>query len=92
MLIAGLPPAAAKPTLTHPLSPRPPALQLEWTGDLHAVFVHAVEGLAVDAQVPSRILERMGGWGEGLTRANIASHLQKYRNRWAGGGGRVGGG
>lgn len=55
--------------------------KVEWTRDLHDRFVVAVEGLSVDKAVPSKILERMGPCSEGLTRQNIASHLQKYRNR-----------
>ena len=57
------------------------SLQVEWTRELHDKFVSAVEALSVDKAVPSKILERMGTCSEGLTRQNIASHLQKYRNR-----------
>ena len=57
------------------------ALQVEWTRELHDKFVSAVEALSVDKAVPSKILDRMGTCSEGLTRQNIASHLQKYRNR-----------
>ena len=59
------------------------APQVEWTRELHDKFVSAVEALSVDKAVPSKILERMGTCSEGLTRQNIASHLQKYRNRSA---------
>lgn len=59
------------------------AAQVEWTRELHDKFVSAVEALSVDKAVPSKILERMGTCSEGLTRQNIASHLQKYRNRCA---------
>lgn len=55
--------------------------KVEWTRELHDKFVGAVEALSVDKAVPSKILERMGSCSEGLTRQNIASHLQKYRNR-----------
>lgn len=55
--------------------------KVEWTRELHDQFVTAVEALSVDKAVPSKILERMGACSEGLTRQNIASHLQKYRNR-----------
>ena len=61
----------------------PVAAQVEWTRELHDKFVSAVEALSVDKAVPSKILERMGTCSEGLTRQNIASHLQKYRNRCA---------
>ncbi|XP_022870654.1 two-component response regulator-like APRR2 [Olea europaea var. sylvestris] len=51
--------------------------QVDWTPELHKKFVQAVEQLGVDQAIPSRILEIMKV--EGLTRHNIASHLQKYR-------------
>ncbi|XP_057520318.1 two-component response regulator-like APRR2 isoform X2 [Amaranthus tricolor] len=52
-------------------------MKIDWTPDLHKKFVQAVEQLGVDQAIPSRILELMKV--EGLTRHNIASHLQKYR-------------
>jgi SHAQKYF class myb-like DNA-binding protein len=55
--------------------------KVEWTAELHRVFVSVVENLGVDKAVPSQILNDMGPVGRGLTRQNIASHLQKYRNR-----------
>lgn len=51
--------------------------KVDWTPDLHKKFVQAVEQLGVDQAIPSRILELMKV--EGLTRHNVASHLQKYR-------------
>jgi len=48
-----------------------------WTVELHQQFVNAVNALGVDKAVPKRILDLMGV--EGLTRENVASHLQKYR-------------
>lgn len=48
--------------------------QVDWTPELHKKFVHAVEQLGVDQAIPSRILELMKT--EGLTRHNVASHLQ----------------
>ncbi|KAL6627097.1 hypothetical protein ACP70R_030823 [Stipagrostis hirtigluma subsp. patula] len=53
-------------------------VKVDWTPDLHRRFMQAVEQLGIDKAVPSRILEIMGV--EGLTRHNIASHLQKYRS------------
>lgn len=53
-------------------------LKVEWTMDLHRRFVQAVEQLGVDQAIPSRILELMKV--DGLTRHNVASHLQKYRS------------
>ncbi|CAH9101346.1 unnamed protein product [Cuscuta epithymum] len=52
-------------------------LKVDWTPELHKKFVQAVEQLGVDQAIPSRILELMKV--EGLTRHNVASHLQKYR-------------
>lgn len=51
--------------------------KVDWTPDLHKKFVQAVEKLGVDQAIPSKILELMKV--EGLTRHNVASHLQKYR-------------
>ncbi|KAL6007356.1 hypothetical protein ACLOJK_032853 [Asimina triloba] len=48
-----------------------------WTTDLHAQFLKAIEELGFDKAIPKRILEIMNI--PGLTRQNIASHLQKYR-------------
>ncbi|KAK9862630.1 hypothetical protein WJX84_008244 [Apatococcus fuscideae] len=53
--------------------------KVEWTDDLHDRFVIAVETLGADSAVPSKILEIMGPVAAGLTRQNIASHLQKFR-------------
>lgn len=52
-------------------------LKVDWTPELHKKFVQAVEQLGLDQAIPSRILELMKI--EGLTRHNVASHLQKYR-------------
>ncbi|XP_024985885.1 two-component response regulator-like APRR2 isoform X2 [Cynara cardunculus var. scolymus] len=52
-------------------------IKVDWTSELHKKFVQAVEQLGVDQAIPSRILELMNV--EGLTRHNVASHLQKYR-------------
>ncbi|KAL3499842.1 hypothetical protein ACH5RR_038935 [Cinchona calisaya] len=51
--------------------------KVDWTAELHKKFVQAVEQLGVDQAIPSRILELMKA--DGLTRHNVASHLQKYR-------------
>ncbi|KAJ0233035.1 Signal transduction response regulator [Hirschfeldia incana] len=48
-----------------------------WSVELHQQFVAAVNHLGVDKAVPKKILEMMNV--PGLTRENIASHLQKYR-------------
>lgn len=52
-------------------------MKVDWTPELHKKFVKAVEKLGIDQAIPSRILELMKV--EGLTRHNIASHLQKFR-------------
>ncbi|XP_075522471.1 two-component response regulator ORR21-like [Primulina tabacum] len=48
-----------------------------WSVDLHQQFVSAVNQLGIDKAVPKRILELMNV--PGLTRENVASHLQKFR-------------
>ncbi|GMI63941.1 hypothetical protein HRI_000063400 [Hibiscus trionum] len=51
--------------------------KVDWTPELHTKFVQAVDELGIDQAIPSRILKLMKV--EGLTRHNVASHLQKYR-------------
>ncbi|XP_050232238.1 two-component response regulator ARR12 isoform X2 [Mercurialis annua] len=48
-----------------------------WSVELHKKFVGAVNQLGLDKAVPKKILDLMNV--EGLTRENVASHLQKYR-------------
>lgn len=48
-----------------------------WSVELHRKFVAAVNQLGLEKAVPKRILDLMNV--EGLTRENVASHLQKYR-------------
>ncbi|KAK9043965.1 hypothetical protein V6N11_072288 [Hibiscus sabdariffa] len=48
-----------------------------WSVDLHRKFVAAVNHLGLDKAVPKKIFDLMNV--EGLTRENVASHLQKYR-------------
>ncbi|XP_047337930.1 two-component response regulator ARR2 isoform X2 [Impatiens glandulifera] len=48
-----------------------------WSIELHQQFVAAVNQLGIDKAVPKKILEMMNV--PGLTRENVASHLQKYR-------------
>lgn len=48
-----------------------------WSVEMHQQFVNAVNQLGIDKAVPKRILDLMNV--EGLTRENVASHLQKYR-------------
>ncbi|KAG6606226.1 Two-component response regulator-like APRR2, partial [Cucurbita argyrosperma subsp. sororia] len=51
--------------------------KVDWSPGLHGKFIQAVEQLGIDRAIPSKILELMKV--EGLTRHNVASHLQKYR-------------
>ncbi|KAJ8752865.1 hypothetical protein K2173_008600 [Erythroxylum novogranatense] len=48
-----------------------------WTNSLHNRFLHAISHLGLEKAVPKKILEFMSV--PGLTRENVASHLQKYR-------------
>ncbi|CAA0353770.1 unnamed protein product [Arabidopsis thaliana] len=48
-----------------------------WSIELHQQFVNAVNKLGIDKAVPKRILELMNV--PGLSRENVASHLQKFR-------------
>ncbi|EPS65647.1 hypothetical protein M569_09127, partial [Genlisea aurea] len=48
-----------------------------WSVELHQQFVNAVNQLGIEKAVPKKILELMNV--PGLTRENVASHLQKYR-------------
>ncbi|XP_012567278.1 two-component response regulator ARR14-like isoform X2 [Cicer arietinum] len=51
--------------------------RVAWTVELHQQFVRAVKQLGVDKAGPKRIMKIMNV--NGLTRAHIASHLQKFR-------------
>ncbi|XP_072999229.1 two-component response regulator ORR26-like isoform X1 [Typha latifolia] len=48
-----------------------------WSVDLHQKFVNAVNQIGFDKVGPKKILDLMSI--PGLTRENVASHLQKYR-------------
>ncbi|KAK9056214.1 hypothetical protein SSX86_027304 [Deinandra increscens subsp. villosa] len=48
-----------------------------WTKEMHRKFVQAIERLGGDKAFPKKIVELMDV--PGLTRGNVASHLQKYR-------------
>ena len=52
-------------------------LRLVWTPQLHKRFVDAVAHLGIKNAVPKTIMQLMSV--DGLTRENVASHLQKYR-------------
>lgn len=51
--------------------------RMVWTPELHHRFVEAVAHLGDKGAVPKAIVRLMNV--EGLTRENVASHLQKYR-------------
>lgn len=51
--------------------------RLVWTPQLHRLFEQAVNTIGIDKAVPKTIMQMMNI--EGLTRENVASHLQKYR-------------
>ncbi|GJY75230.1 CheY-like superfamily protein [Tanacetum coccineum] len=48
-----------------------------WSVELHQQFMSAVNQLGIEKAVPKKILELMNV--PGLSRENVASHLQKYR-------------
>mmetsp|Transcript_36298 Transcript_36298/g.95703 ORF Transcript_36298/g.95703 Transcript_36298/m.95703 type:complete len:565 (+) Transcript_36298:77-1771(+) len=63
-------------------SPTPPSdpaqkRRFVWTPELHQRFEAAVNALGLDIAKPKTILKLMSV--DGLTKANIKSHLQKYR-------------
>ncbi|XP_010443718.1 PREDICTED: transcription factor BOA-like [Camelina sativa] len=51
--------------------------RLVWTPQLHKRFVDVVDHLGIKSAVPKTIMQLMNV--EGLSRENVASHLQKYR-------------
>ncbi|CAM8972865.1 unnamed protein product [Rhodiola kirilowii] len=51
--------------------------RLVWTPQLHKRFVEVVSHLGLNNAVPKTIMQMMNV--DGLTRENVASHLQKYR-------------
>ncbi|KAI4340859.1 hypothetical protein MLD38_025658 [Melastoma candidum] len=58
-------------------SKNPKRSKVVWTTTLHNLFLQALNQIGLDKAVPKKILEYMGI--PGLTRENVASHLQKYR-------------
>ncbi|KAF5731126.1 putative two-component system sensor histidine kinase/response regulator [Tripterygium wilfordii] len=55
----------------------PKKAKVVWTNSLHNRFLQAIRHIGLDRAVPKKILEFMAM--PGLTRENVASHLQKYR-------------
>ncbi|XP_059627568.1 putative two-component response regulator ARR21 [Cornus florida] len=58
-------------------SAAPKKAKVVWTNALHNQFLEAIRSIGLERAVPKKILEHMNV--PGLTRENIASHLQKYR-------------
>ncbi|KAG8381376.1 hypothetical protein BUALT_Bualt06G0115800 [Buddleja alternifolia] len=58
-------------------SPSQKKPKIIWTNSLHNRFLEAIRSIGLDRAVPKKILEVMNV--PGLTRENVASHLQKYR-------------
>ncbi|KAI3444621.1 hypothetical protein Pfo_001286 [Paulownia fortunei] len=57
-----------------PMAKKP---RVVWTIEMHQKFLEAIEVIGYDKAVPKKIVEVMGI--PGLTRENVASHLQKFR-------------
>ncbi|KAL0428940.1 UNVERIFIED_CONTAM: Two-component response regulator ORR22 [Sesamum radiatum] len=57
-----------------PIAKKP---RVVWTTEMHQKFLEAIELIGHEKAVPKKIVEVMGI--PGLTRENVASHLQKYR-------------
>ncbi|KAF5948954.1 hypothetical protein HYC85_014911 [Camellia sinensis] len=55
----------------------PKKAKVVWTNALHDQFLDAIRSIGLERAVPKKILELMNV--PGLTRENVASHLQKYR-------------
>lgn len=63
---------------SNPLVAKRRKKRLVWTPELHARFEAAVLALGVDTAGPKQIMAAMGV--PELTRENVSSHLQKYRD------------
>ncbi|KAL7229689.1 hypothetical protein ACSBR2_008239 [Camellia fascicularis] len=55
----------------------PKKAKVVWTNALHSQFLEAIRSIGLERAVPKKILKLMNV--PGLTRENVASHLQKYR-------------
>lgn len=55
----------------------PKKRRVQWTDELHNKFLEAVTQVGLDSAMPKMLLQIMDVTG--LTRENVASHLQKYR-------------
>ncbi|KAI5062563.1 hypothetical protein GOP47_0023102 [Adiantum capillus-veneris] len=70
-------PAALENSIDDPSARTLKRARLVWTPELHKRFIEAVAHLGIKNAVPKTIMQLMNV--EGLTRENVASHLQKYR-------------
>ncbi|KAI8032223.1 Glyoxylate/succinic semialdehyde reductase 1 [Camellia lanceoleosa] len=55
----------------------PKKAKVVWTNAIHNQFLEAIRSTGLERAIPKKILELMNV--PGLTRENVASHLQKYR-------------
>ncbi|KAE8704676.1 Detected protein of unknown function [Hibiscus syriacus] len=62
---------------SNPKPKKPRKAKVVWTNTLHNQFLDALRDIGLEKAVPKKILEHMNV--QGLTRENVASHLQKYR-------------
>ncbi|CAL4971928.1 unnamed protein product [Urochloa decumbens] len=69
--------AAADSSAAAAAGGNPKRPRLVWTPQLHKRFVDVVAHLGIKNAVPKTIMQLMNV--DGLTRENVASHLQKYR-------------
>ncbi|CAL4959240.1 unnamed protein product [Urochloa decumbens] len=69
--------AAADSSAAAAAGGNPKRPRLVWTAQLHKRFVDVVAHLGIKNAVPKTIMQLMNV--DGLTRENVASHLQKYR-------------
>lgn len=77
-------PPASPPVAVHQHGRKPVIIKktmqnrVIWTKRLHSIFLEAIKHVGINAK-PKLILQVMAV--EGLTRENVASHLQKYRKK-----------
>ncbi len=75
----GTPPGAHMRISKNPAASSSRRKRLKWTDELHRKFLAAIEEVGPETAVPKTLMQSMNV--PGLTRENIASHLQKYRMR-----------
>ncbi|CAO2815187.1 unnamed protein product [Amaranthus hypochondriacus] len=60
------------------IAARPPKKRLVWTPKLHRKFLDSIRLLSFNRAVPKKIMQFMNV--PGITRSQVASHLQKYKD------------